>query len=138
MKPILYLAGPINACSDSEAKDWRAEVKERLSDCYDFLDPMTRDYRGVEDQAYKAIVEGDLADIKASHVILANCPKPSVGTSMEIFHAYRNLCKRVIIVAPAPMSPWLRYWSTAQYTNLGAGITYARTIAKSVRLDMNE
>ena len=135
-KPVLYLAGPINGCSDSDANDWRSEVKERLSDCYDFLDPMARDYRGRENESYKEIVRGDLADIEKCHVIIANCPKPSVGTSMEIYHAFNNRCKRVIVVAPVPMSPWLKYFSTAQYTTIGAAVTYARTISKSVLLDM--
>lgn len=132
MKPVLYLAGPINACSDGEAKDWREAVKERLSDCYEFLDPMRRDYRGreLEPGVAEEIVGNDLQDIYASDLILANCPKPSCGTSMEIYHSFEMLHKDVIVIAPHPMSPWLKRFSTVQYTSLGAALTYARTISK--------
>lgn len=128
----LYLAGPINACSDIEAMDWRAEVKERLSDCYEFLDPMRHDYRGreLEPGVAEEIVGNDLQDIYSSDVIFAYCPKPSCGTSMEIYHSFEMLHKEVIVVAPHPMSPWLKRFSSVQYTNLGAGMTYARTISK--------
>ena len=132
MKPTIYLAGPINACSDSEAMDWRAEAKERLADCYEFLDPMRHDYRGreLEPGVAEHIVGNDLQDINASDVIFAYCPKPSCGTSMEIYHSFEMLHKDVIVVAPHPMSPWLKRFSTVQYTTLGAGFTYARTISK--------
>lgn len=126
----LYLAGPINGCTDGEANDWRAQVKERLSDCYEFLDPMRRDYRGreLEPGIAAEIVGNDMQDIFSCDVILANCPKPSVGTSMEICLAF-EMGKPIIVVAPHPMSPWLIRFSTVQCTTLGGGITYARTIA---------
>ena len=128
----LYLAGPINGCSDGEANDWRTEVKERLSDCYEFLDPMRHDYRGkeMEPGIAEKIVGNDMQDIYSSDVILANCSKPSAGTSMEIYHAFDQLDKPVIVVAPAPISPWIKRFSTFQCTNLGAAITYLRTTAK--------
>jgi nucleoside 2-deoxyribosyltransferase len=128
----LYLAGPINGCSDSEANDWRSEVKEKLGGLYEFMDPMRRDYRGRELEPGIAlkIVTGDMKDIEASDVILAMCPKPSVGTSMEVFWAFYDLKKTVVAIAPTPASPWLLTFSTVQYTNLLAAITYLRTIAK--------
>lgn len=49
---IIYLAGPINGCTDAQANDWRTEAKriaaERGHTC---LDPMARDYRGRESEA---------------------------------------------------------------------------------------
>jgi hypothetical protein len=127
-----YLAGPINACSDSEANDWRAEVKDKLAGLYEFIDPMRHDYRGreLEPGVAEEIVGNDLQDIYSSDVIFANCPKPSVGTSMEIYHSFEMLKKPVVVIAPMPISPWLKRFSTVQYTNLMAGITYLRTIAK--------
>lgn len=129
---MLYLAGPINGCSDSEAGDWRMEAKDKLAGLYEFLDPMRRDYRGreLEPGIASEIVRGDMEDIEASDVILAMCPKPSVGTSMEVFWAFHDLKKPVIAVVPAPASPWLLTFSTVQYTNLMAAITYLRTIHK--------
>jgi len=50
----------------------------------------------------------DYAEIAAAWQLLMNCPKPSVGTSMEVFFGH-SLGKRVLIIAPSgPVSPWLR------------------------------
>jgi nucleoside 2-deoxyribosyltransferase len=109
---VVYLAGPINGCSDAEAKDWRERVKcsfgahERVT----FLDPMRRDYRGreLEPGIAEEIVAGDLEDIEASDVLLVAVPKPSIGTAMEVFHAHANLAKPVIIWHDSDKpSPWL-------------------------------
>lgn len=110
-KQKVYLAGPINGCTDSECNDWRSRAKDILHQIgYETLDPMDRDYRGVEDSSWNSIVEGDKKDIQDCDFILAYCPSPSVGTSMEIFYAW-TIGKRVIAVVPQgkPVSPWLRY-----------------------------
>lgn len=106
---ITYLAGPINGCTDDEANNWRDIVKARLGADH-CLDPMRRDYRGIEDQSVDAIVEGDLNDIDSSDVMLANCWQVSWGTAMEIFYA-AGTPMRVVAVLPkdARVSPWLRY-----------------------------
>ena len=118
----IYLAGPINACNDKEASDWREYLKTKfnpvhlhsyakLLDQYIFIDPMTRDFRGVEGNHTHGIVEGDLRDIEQSDILVANTWQPSFGTAMEIFHAKR-LGKHVIIMHPeGPISPWLSYFS---------------------------
>lgn len=108
----IYLAGPINGCTDAEAMDWREDLTARLPG-HTVISPMTRDYRGKEDENVDGIVEGDKEDIRQSHIVIAYCPKPSVGTSMEVFYAYSALSKRVVIYAPpgAPISPWLKYHS---------------------------
>jgi hypothetical protein len=108
MRMKVYLCGPINGCTDAECNDWRSYAKSRLPDT---LDPMRRDYRGREVESVNEIVELDKRDVAASDVILANCPKPSVGTSMEIFLAWQQ-GKIVVAVAQEPVSPWLRYHST--------------------------
>lgn len=104
----LYLCGPINGCTDEECKDWRGYVVEVWDGrC---IDPMVRDYRGREAEAYREIVELDKIDVAEADIILVNYDKPSVGTSMEILYAWQ-LGKRVIVVCPetAVISPWLRY-----------------------------
>jgi nucleoside 2-deoxyribosyltransferase len=107
--PIVYLAGPIHGCTDGEANDWRAYVKTLLPNT---VDPMRRDYRGVEDDNVNNIISGDKADIDASDAVIANCPAPSYGTAMEILYAW-SLRKLVVVVAPrGPVSPWLRGHST--------------------------
>ena len=107
----VYLCGPINGCTDEECKDWREAVKARLPDT---LDPMRRDYRGVEDQKYKEIVEGDIEDINQCDVLLVNFSAPSCGTDMEIFYASHLRQIPVLTVCPSGLkiSPWLRYYTT--------------------------
>lgn len=104
----VYLCGPINGCTDSECKDWREYAKRHL---HDTIDPMKRDYRGREAESYREIVELDKLDVKACDIVLANCPKPSVGTSMEILLAWQ-LGRPVVAVVEGPVSPWLRYHAT--------------------------
>lgn len=112
----VYLGGPINGCTDEEASGWRGEAMLLLeSGGHVAIDPMVRDYRGREMEPGIAaeIVESDKADIDGADVLLMNCPKPSVGTSMEILYGATQ-GKRVVSVIPddSTPSPWLVYHST--------------------------
>jgi len=123
---IIYLCGPINGCADSECKDWREEAKKIFPNT---LDPMRRDYRGRENECISEIVEMDKIDVQRSDVILANCPKPSVGTSMEIFYAW-SLFKCVVCIVPdkSKASPWLIYHSTAVFENMRDACEFIRLL----------
>jgi nucleoside 2-deoxyribosyltransferase len=107
MKTI-YLCGPINGCTDEECRDWRELVKSKwLGRC---IDPMVRDYRGREQEAYREIVELDKIDVAESDIILVNYDKPSVGTSMEVLYAWERGKRLIVVCRPdAVISPWLRY-----------------------------
>lgn len=110
-----YLGGPINGCTDDEASGWREEVKPLIEAAgHDWLDPMDRDYRGreLEPGIAEEIVELDKQDIGECDVLLMNCPKPSVGTSMEVMYGWLR-GKSVICVVPegSHPSPWLVYHS---------------------------
>jgi nucleoside 2-deoxyribosyltransferase len=111
----VYLAGPINACSDDEAMSWRAWFKNTatLPNAI-FLDPMKRDYRGNERECYREIVDLDKMDIRKCDVFVLMYVAPSVGTSMETFYAW-TIGKPVLVVneSHAVLSPWLIYHSTA-------------------------
>lgn len=117
MNELIYLAGPILGCTDDQAHTWRDLVKRKFGE-HRCIDPMRRDYRGIEDQNIKAIVEGDKWDIEDCDVLLANCWQVSAGTSMEIFYAH-SLGKRVVaIVQPdVKVSPWITYHAEV-YDNL--------------------
>jgi nucleoside 2-deoxyribosyltransferase len=118
----IYLAGPINGCTDAEANDWRSRVKELHGNV---LDPMARDYRGKEAEAVGEIVEGDKADIDACDGVLVWFERPSVGTSIEVLYAWeRN--KPVVIVNKTgkPISPWLAYHSFAVVENAEEALKY--------------
>lgn len=110
----VYLGGPINGCTDEEANGWREKVKPLLkARGFVCVDPMARDYRGreMEPGIAKLIVENDKKDIDGCEVLLMSCPKPSVGTSMEILYG-ANHGKHVIAVLPddeREPSPWIVY-----------------------------
>lgn len=114
MKTV-YLCGPINGCTDDEAITWRESFKSRwnIPNSRRCLDPMRRDYRGVESVAYREIVDLDKKDVRNSDVILVNYVKPSVGTSMEVFYAH-SIGKPVVVWCEekANLSPWMVYHSS--------------------------
>lgn len=120
--PKLYLAGPINGCSDAEANDWRSAVKKIHPNC---LDPMARDYRGKEAESVNEIVEGDKQDIDECDALVVYFEKPSVGTSMEVIYAWEH-GKAIVIVdrSNKPLSPWLVYHSHAQVKNIEEALAW--------------
>ncbi|MFD4699785.1 nucleoside 2-deoxyribosyltransferase [Streptomyces niveus] len=118
-RPV-YLAGPIQGCTDSEATDWRDAARMMIRG--DILNPMARDYRGREHENVSDIVEGDKADIRKCRAVLAYCPRPSVGTSMEIQYAWSLHIPVVTVVPSGPVSPWLRYHSIGVFRDLAAAI----------------
>src|SRR5512135_812368 len=90
-KMVVYLAGPIDGCSQEECSDWREKMKQELPDV-EFLDPMRRQFEGydyktgkwnnkLDEQVIEEVVEGDKMDILNSDVVIANCWKIGVGTS---------------------------------------------------------
>lgn len=117
----VYLAGPINECTDGQVNGWRNTVREALAGRgIELVDPMARDYRGRESENVAGIVEGDKADIESCDLVFAYCWKSSTGTSMEIHHAWT---KRIAVyaVASAPVSPWLAYHATV-FPSLGDAV----------------
>jgi hypothetical protein len=135
----VYLAGGINGLSDGDATDWREEAKRLLPREIGVLDPMSRDYRGREDENVAEIVRGDLDDIAKSNAVIAYCPRPSWGTAMEIHHVAtmgRDVrvrtargpvtvgWRKLVAVVPAgvPVSPWLRHHSDAVVETLEAAV----------------
>lgn len=111
-KTRIYLAGPINDCTDEEACNWREWfIRQTAFDC---VDPMVRDYRGREHESYREIVELDKRDIRSVDIVVVMFIKPSVGTSMEVLFAFTEGIPVIVIDESAkPVSPWLRYHTTA-------------------------
>lgn len=104
--PTVYLAGPINGCTDEEARGWREAAKTALGRPFLFSDPMVRDYRMAEEEYAEEIVGGDLYDIRNAHVILVNATRPSWGTAMEVVYA-RQAGKWIVAFGTTEPSPWL-------------------------------
>ena len=104
----IYLVGPINGCTDSEANDWRTLIKYLLPE-YEHLDPMRRDYRGreMDTGVSDEIVVGDIHDCEDCDVAIAYRPKPSDGSAMEQV-ILSKLNKPCIVIVPEGVnpSPW--------------------------------
>lgn len=121
----VYLCGPINGCTDEEAKDWRAYCSDRLR--AEYYDPMVRDYRGreLEPGIAKEIVENDKSDILGCDWMVVYYEKPSVGTSMEVLFAWENGVRSLVIdKSGKPLSPWLSYHSAAVVASLDEAVAF--------------
>lgn len=132
---LIYLAGPINGCSDQEAHGWRDDVIAELAGHgYTFLNPMDRDYRNInaDHAACKAAAHevcfGDKEDIMSCGIFLAALPKPSFGTPMELMYAYLygKLTLSVIPPEPAPLSPWVAKHSHGLFYSFPEVIHYLK------------
>lgn len=119
---LVYLAGPINGCSDAECFDWRAAATKVLGADRVF-NPMCRDYRGREAGNAVAIVEQDKIDIFNSTDVLVHFDRPSVGTAMEVYYAWQ-IGRRVWVanVSGAPPSPWLVFHSRCISPSLASAV----------------
>lgn len=127
----IYLCGAINGCSDSQCKDWREHVKTELAFKCEFLDPMRRDYRGIEHNASAEIVANDEQDIKDSDVILVMANKPSWGTAMEMRAAAKEYKKLVVTVCDNErVSPWLVQHSTIMVKTLDEAINVIKEMKR--------
>jgi len=107
----VYLCGGINGLNDSQCKDWRQVAKSLL--VIPTLDPMRRDYRGIEGGNVNEIVHGDIRDLESSEFVLVNATRPSWGTAMEVRAAWSEYGLTVVsFVEDSKVSPWLAYHSS--------------------------
>jgi nucleoside 2-deoxyribosyltransferase len=108
----IYLSGGIRDLSDEEAFGWRKKAFEhyyrtnddvhvlipnRLEECPDIT----------AEAAARWIVKRDKVGITMADIVLAFCPRPSWGTSMEIMYAYHLHKWIVTICDEEDPSPWL-------------------------------
>lgn len=126
MKKIAYLCGGINGLNDSQCRDWREYIKSSLNEQFDFLDPMRRDYRGIEIENLDNIVNGDKKDILDSDFLITYAERPSWGTAMEVIYAWEN--QRIVysICSAEKPSPWLIYHSTKIFKTIEDLIDYLK------------
>jgi nucleoside 2-deoxyribosyltransferase len=111
----IYLSGPIMDEHEGVAREWRESAKRLLGDKFFLLDPMRRNFKDREVDSANEIVRFDLQDVEDADLLLVNYNKPSIGTSMEIFHASHNLGKFVVAFSPYSFkdcSPWMVKYCT--------------------------
>jgi nucleoside 2-deoxyribosyltransferase len=126
----VYLSGPIMDEHEGHAREWRQKAKHILSEHFEILDPMRRNFKDREVDSANEIVEFDLQDVRNADIILVNYNRPSIGTSMEVFHASHNLGKFVITFSPYDFkdcSPWMVRYSTKILRSLEGACDYAVT-----------
>ena len=122
----IYLAGPIHGHTDEQCKAWRHSARASL-ECvgHEIVDPMDRDYRGVEDENAENLVAEDKEAIESSDAVLVNANAPSWGTAMEVMYA-TSFGKQVVAFAThassPTISPWLRCHTHAIYESLNAAL----------------
>jgi nucleoside 2-deoxyribosyltransferase len=108
MRPRVYLAGAIYGTTNAE-QEWRKVATEALSEIYDVLNPLDRDYRGVKFDVVNStkLVKEDMLGVDNASVVLANCEKPGWGTGMEIFYAHMKGKPVLFFTSNDNPSPWL-------------------------------
>lgn len=125
----IYLSGPIMDEHEGVAREWRETAKRLLGDKFFLLDPMRRNFKDREVDSANEIVRFDLQDVEDADLILVNYNKPSIGTSMEIFHASHNLGKFVVAFSPftfADCSPWMVKYCTKILPDLEQACDYIK------------
>lgn len=93
------------------------------------VDPMRRDYRGIEDNNSKAIKKNDLEDINNSDLLIVNATRPSWGTAMEMVYAWQA---HKYIVEGARVSPWLREHTNEIVQSVDYLITTSNCVSESL------
>lgn len=149
----VYLAGPMQGCTDEEASGWRTYVMNNLKReivqetpsgediripkaSFYFLTPMRRDYRhlATHDEVLRYAAEIcvlDKVDIDKADVVFVNSPQPSYGTAMEILYAHdRGKIVVTVIADEQALSPWVAHHSTHIAPDIDSAIDW---ILKNVR-----
>jgi nucleoside 2-deoxyribosyltransferase len=109
----VYLAGP------PFANEYRRRADALLRAAgHEPVDPMRRDFRGRTEGNEAAIVEGDLADIRACDVVLAAFTAPDEGTSMEAWFAHGEGKPVVVYTGGTKPHPWTTYVAASVHESL--------------------
>lgn len=106
MKKIA-LEGPINKCTDAQAKNWRELAKKELAGLYTFHDPMDFDCRGKEDELRDALVRFDEVGMASSDIALMNAETPGWGTAIALQYMYSLHRPVYAVYSLDKPSPWL-------------------------------
>ena len=131
----VYLAGPIDHCTDEEIHEWREKAEDLLAPmkCYNPADRVFTAQQAADHN--KEVVTLDKVEINASDALLVWYKEPAggsrmTGTTMEIIHAFER-GKLVVIITPYELlSPWVHYHSHRIYSNLEHGVNFIKDTFK--------
>jgi len=117
-KKKIYLSGPILGCEKKRAKKWRLNIMSKLKYKYDFIDPTTEMYE-VEADHFKEVVSFAEKGIEECDIVLAYIPFYSMGTSIEIYWAYKANKKIIAVLKNTnEMSAFLKKYADIIFENL--------------------
>lgn len=129
MKKKIALEGPINKCTDAQAKDWRERAKSELGHSFDFHDPMSFDCRGREAELRAALVRFDEVGMASSDFALVNAEAPGWGTGMGIQYMF-SLHRPIFAVCSSEKpSPWLVDRCTMVFKTFDEAFAHLKTLA---------
>lgn len=126
---LIYCSGPLQNCTEAEARGWREETKVLLKP-YSVSDPSERwcrdGYGKLTESEKRELVERDLEEIRKCDGVLACCWKPSVGTAQEIVYS-KQWRKPTVVVQPSlDPSPWLVAHSDYLCTSVMEGVDWLK------------
>src|SRR3954464_13866862 len=117
----VYLAGP------PFADEYRTRAAALVAAAgLEPVDPMRRDFPGSTVGHETEIVEGDLADIDSSDVVLAAFTAPDEGTAMEAWYAHSRGIVVVAYTGGTPPHPWTVYVAAEVHARLEDAVTALR------------
>ena len=126
----VYLSGPIAGLTFDEANEWRQQVADVFAKVgIETLNPLRRRMffnADEEDVSPNEIVQRDLADVRASDLVLINWSSMSIGTACELWECYRS-GKPAILVSSDPRitkHPWVQVCATRIFGDLAEAIKY--------------
>lgn len=104
MKKFVYLAGPIEGCSNHEINQWRQKCNLAFEDYIVGVNPYRAERESDDPESRKRIIMKNYMDTKNSDLVFAYLPKeinarrPSYGTTFEIAWGY-SMQKPVVVVS---------------------------------------
>ncbi len=121
----VYLAGPIFDCCNFDMRAWRQLAKTELKgikiiDPCDFGENQPINITDSLD----LIVDPDKEAIDKCQIVLANCWKPSVGTSMEILYACERGKMVISVVPEGDVSAWIFAHSDIVFHNIEQAVKF--------------
>ena len=104
MRKFVYLAGPIEGCSNHEINQWRQKCYTGFNDFIVGVNPYRAEREADDPEARKRIVMKNYMDTKSCDLVFAYLPKEinarrhSYGTTFEIAWGF-SMQKPVVIVS---------------------------------------
>lgn len=114
----IYLAGPMQFCTQEEIKGWREKVKATLDSRFEYYDPSEFE----EGSDPTKTVELDKEYLSKCDIILVNLFKLGVGSVMEILLGWMLGKKVLIVTKEYKDNCWLKAHSSFIFDDLDSAL----------------